>query len=414
VIPFQQALDLILTHAQPPGESESVPLAEALGRTLAVDVTAREDIPISDNSAVDGFAVRRADVAAEALLGRPLQVLEVLGAEHVATRRLQAGQAAKVMTGTPLPPGADCVVMVEHARMADGMVTLGRVPEPGEHVRRAGGDIRRGQVALARGLRLGAAHVGLLASLGHAAARVTRRPRVAVLATGSELVAPGEALAPGRVRNSNGYTLAALAAEAGAEVSDLGLAADDRAALKRTLARALDAHDVVVTSGGVSMGDFDYIKHLTDELGLEVHVRGVNIKPGKPMVFGQRAGALFFGLPGNPVSVVVTFQQFVRPALLARLGRSALGFRTLRAPLAHGFEKHDGKRHFARGILHAAADGALAVRFTGPQDSNLLHSVGLANCFVVIEEARSVVRPGEPVTVQLFDGEPLPGAAPGA
>jgi molybdopterin molybdotransferase len=228
-----------------------------------------------------------------------------------------------------------------------------------------------------------------------------------VLATGNELIAPAEPLVAGKVRNANSFTLMALAAEAGAEAHHLGIARDDRAELRGLLERGLSACDVLVTSGGVSMGDFDYVKSVVEEVDVQVQFREVNVKPGKPVVFGSRGRTLFFGLPGNPVSTMVMFLQLVRPALLRMAHQEQTGFRTLRVPLGERVEKRDGKRHFLRGVLQSGESG-LRVRLTGEQGSNLLHSMGRANCLVVIEEERTVVEPGEPVTVQLLEGAPLP------
>jgi molybdopterin molybdotransferase len=233
---------------------------------------------------------------------------------------------------------------------------------------------------------------------------------VGILATGDEIIEPAAPLVPGKVRNANSYTLCGLAREAGAEPRLLGIAPDDRAALRQVLERGLAGHDVLITSGGVSMGDFDFVKALVDEIGVRVHFRAINIKPGKPVVFGAWGPALFFGLPGNPVSSMVTFLQLVRPALLKMLGHAALGLRTIHAPIAHDLHKPDGKRHFMRAVLFPAPEGGLRARLTGDQGSGILSSMGYANCFVVVEETTTHVPAGQPVEVQLFDGEPLPTA----
>jgi molybdopterin molybdotransferase len=409
VIPFQEALRIVLEHAQPSRDSETVPMLEAFQRHLAEDIAAREDIPVADNSAMDGYAVRAADLAgASPEQGRWLEVVEVLAADTPARGALGPGQAMKIMTGAPIPAGADAVVMVEHTRSEGNQVWMQRPVAPGDHIRRAGGDLRRGAIALRAGTRLTAAHVGMLAALGYPEVPVVCKPRVGILATGNEIIEPAAPLVPGRVRNANSYTLSGLAREAGGDPRPLGIAPDERGALKGRLERGLAGHDILITSGGVSMGDFDFVKPLADEIGLRVHFRAVNIKPGKPVVFGTRGRALFFGLPGNPVSAMVTFLQLVRPAILKMLGQGETGLRTLHASTAHPLQKHDGKRHFLRAVLFPAPEGVLQVRLTGDQGSGLLSSMGYANCFVVLDEQTTHVATGQPVEVQLFDGEPLP------
>lgn len=406
VIPFAEALQIVLTHARPTERVEQVPLLAAYGRTLAEALVAAENIPIANNSAMDGYAVRSADVGnAEQCHRAPLRVVEVLAAERASTRTLGPGEAMKIMTGAPIPPGADAVVMVERTRAEGRTVWIEAPAQAGQHVRPAGGDMRAGQRVLPAGTRLEAAHLGLLASLGHAQATVAARPHVGVLATGNELVPPEQTLSAGKVRNANSYTLCALAEAAGAEVEFLGIAPDDRPSLAATLRRELARVDVLVTSGGVSMGDFDYVKHLVAELGLNVHFREVNVKPGKPVVFATQGARLFFGLPGNPVSSMVSFQQLVRPALRKVQHARNTGLRTLRAAIGEPYSKGDGKRHFLRGMLSTDGDGRPRVRLTGAQDSNILTSMGRANCFVVLDEACSAVAPGDAVDVQLFEGE---------
>ncbi|MDH4224678.1 MAG: molybdopterin molybdotransferase MoeA [Deltaproteobacteria bacterium] len=427
LIDFDTALNRVLQAVRPTPQVEEVPLEGAYGRFLAQDANARENIPIADNSAMDGFAVRYEDVAPKEGQGGVegglpcLRVVEVLGARSVAGRPLVAGEAMKIMTGAPIPPGADTVVMVEHTRSQPGpdgapQVVITLPPRPGEHIRPAGGDYLAGQPALHRGDLLGPAQVGILASLGYPRVKVVRRPLVGVLATGDELAEPGEPLTPGRVRNANSYTLTGLIHQAGAEPRNLGMAPDNRESLRHILARGLAQHDVLITSGGVSMGDYDFVKPLADELGLEVGFKALNVRPGKPVVFASREGKLFFGLPGNPVSAMVAFLQLVRPALLKMMGHPHLGLRRLRVPLEDGFSKKDGKRHFLRGVVYLTAEpsplggppsGSLGVRLTGHQGSGLLHSMERANCLVIIPEESRQIPPGHPVEVQLFEGPPL-------
>jgi len=409
VIPFLDALRIVLEQTRFRRDTETVPLIEGFERHLAEDIVARENIPIADNSAMDGYAVRAADVAG-ATPERPavLDVLEVLAANRPARGSVGTGQAMKIMTGAPIPPGADAVVMVEHTQGDGRRVSVLRPVQQGDHLRMAGGDIAQGALALRAGTRLTPAHVGMLAALGYPELPVLRRPRVGILATGDEIIEPAAPLAPGKVRNANSYSLCGLARQAGAEARLLGIAPDQRDALKSVLDRGLAEHDLLITSGGVSMGDFDFVKPLADEIGVRVHFRAIAIKPGKPVVFGTRGDALFFGLPGNPVSSMVTFLQLVHPVLLKMLGNATTGLRTLHAPAAHAIRKGDEKRHFMRAVLFPAPEGGLQVRLTGDQGSGILSSMGSANCLVILDEQTTQVAAGQPVEVQLFDGEPLP------
>jgi molybdopterin molybdotransferase len=403
---FAEARQQVLDACTVLRRGESVALLEAHGRFLADDVAAREDIPIADNSGMDGYAVRYRDVAtAEQCAARPLRVQEVLAAESAALTPLQPGQAMKIMTGAPVPPGADTVVMVEHTRPEDGRVWILEPPRAaGQHVRQAGADMGRGDVVFHRGDRLLESHVGMLAMLGYTQVPVLARPRVGILATGNEIVTPGAPLQRGKVRDANSYSLHGLVVAAGGEPVLLGIAPDEPAALRAALTQGLAACDVLISSGSVSKGDFDHVKDLVPQLGVTVKFHGINIRPGQPLLFGSKGETLFFGLPGNPVSTMVTFLQLVRPALLKLQGHAHLGLRTLRLPMAQRLTKSDGKRHFLRGRLLLDEQGALAVALTGDQGSQLLHSMGRADCLIVLEERRERVEPGELVQVELLDG----------
>ena len=404
MINFADALKTILECASPLDQTERVPIGAALSRYLAEDITARENVPIADNSAMDGYAVRQADLPdRETCAKRPLRVVRVLAAEQVASTPLRPGEAMKIMTGAPIPPGADAVVMVERTRSEDGMVWINEPPTSRQFIRPAGGDLKAGQPVLHSGQRLNSAHLGLLASMGNATVLVARRCRVGVLATGNELLPPEGKLEPGKVRNANSYALMGLVQETGAEPVFLGIAPDDRPSLKQALDEGLRQHDILVTSGGVSMGDFDFIKDLVDELGLDIRFKALNIKPGKPVVFGTRENSLFFGLPGNPVSAMVTFHELVRPALQRRMGDQAPGPRSQYARLAEALEKNDGKRHFMRGVLASNGEDLPSVSLTGAQDSNILLSMGKANCLVMMPEERSRYEQGAIVAVHLLN-----------
>jgi molybdopterin molybdotransferase len=348
---------------------------------------------------MDGYAVRHADTAHAPVT---LRIAGEIAAGAAPAEPVAAGNAAAIMTGAKIPPGCTAVVQQEWTEPAgSGAVKILRTAPEGHNIRRAGADIACGTEVIAAGALLRPQEIGVLASLGHRFVTVHRRATVAILATGSEIVEPGAPLTAGRIRNSGAYTLAALARQAGAEVRYLGIARDDREELCRLLAAGLKA-DILVTSGGVSVGAYDFVRPVLEGLGVRLLFTKVNIKPGMPLVFGVHAGGLVFGLPGNPVSGMVTFLEFVRPALRMLMGdRSGAPLVRVRAALAETFEKHDGKRHFLRGILETR-DGVPVVRTTGSQVSNILTSLARANCLIVVPEEVTALRAGELVDVELL------------
>ncbi len=400
-LPVAEARRRIAQLVRPVAETETVPLREALDRVLAADVASPLDVPPAANSAMDGYALRAADLPADGEA-----VLEVVGtvlAGHPFAGEVGPGQAVRIMTGAPLPRGADTVVMQEHARREGDRVAIGPGHRPGQHVRHAGEDIARGSTVLAAGRRLVPADLGVLASLGVAEVTVRRRPRVAFFSTGDELRPVGEPLAEGQIYDSNRYTLHGLLARLGVEVQDLGLIPDDRAAIEDAFARAAAGADAVITSGGVSVGEADFVKETLDRLG-QVNFWKIAMKPGKPLAVGRLGSALFFGLPGNPVSVMATFYQFAQPALRALAGEAVTGPLTLRVPAAERLRKRPGRTDFQRGILERDAGGRLVVRGTGAQGSHLLTSMSRANCFIVLPADWGDVEPGTEVEVQPFFG----------
>lgn len=311
-----EALRLILENARPLAQ-ESVPLAQSLGRVLGEDVRASEDLPPFDNSAMDGFAVRAQDcLAASAETPVTLRVLETVRAGALAGSTIKPGEAMKIMTGAPLPPGADAVVQKEIADgAAAGKVRIFRASEAGDHVRRHGEDISAGSLLLRKGARIRPCEIALLAAQGRLRLSVVRRPVVSILTTGDELAEAAAVLAPGKIRDSNGPALAAGVSRWGAVALPQGIVEDEPAALKAALQHSLGACDVLLVSGGVSVGDFDYTKAVLEDLGLKLIFWKVAIKPGKPLLFGLCDQRLVFGLPGNPVSALVCLEEFVRPAL---------------------------------------------------------------------------------------------------
>ncbi len=404
MIPLNEAIDLVLAAARPLG-AERVLLLEAFGRAAAADVVSPEDVPSFDNSAMDGFALRAADLG-----GVPLQdgfeVVEEIPAGSVARRPVGPGQAARIMTGAPLPVGADTVVQVEHTRERDGRLFVELAPDAGSNVRRAAEDLRRGDMVLPAGAVVTPAVVGLLASVGVESVEVARRPSVAILATGSELVAPGEALAPGLIRNSNSFTAFGQALAAGAEPVLLGIARDDRAVTRDLIARALE-HDVTITSGGVSVGDYDFVKQVQDELGVQRRFWGVATKPGKPVAFGvYGAGGerLVFGAPGNPVAAMVSFELYVRPALLTMQGRHDIWRPWVAAAALEPVRPTKDRVEVRRCRLERDAEGGWRFATTGPQGSGILRSMALADGLVLVPSRHPGGAVGERYRVLLLEG----------
>ena len=403
-MPVERARALIRDYLTPIATVEKVHIRQSLGRTLAADVTSPIDVPGHDNSAMDGWAVRFADLAPGAET-----TLERIG-ESFAGRpydgSVGAGQAVRIFTGGVMPPGADTVVMQERAAERAGRVVIaaGAVQKLGQNRRFAGEDLKAGGVVFRRGQAMRPAEIGMLASLGINEVAVYRRLVVAFFSTGDELVSIGTPLATGQIYDSNRYTIGAMLARLGCEAIDLGVVPDVPEALERAFRDAAAAADVVITSGGVSVGEADFVKQLMDRLG-EVVFWKIAMKPGRPLAYGRIGDAHFFGLPGNPVSVMVTFYQFVRDALLVLQGRTGVEpVPTFKATLAAPIRKAPGRTEFQRGILARAADGGWSVRTTGDQGSGILSSMSQANCFIVLGPDTGNVDAGAPVDVQPLEG----------
>jgi molybdopterin molybdotransferase len=404
MIEYQEARSLVLTasRALP---AESVALAEALGRTLAREVEAREDIPPFTKATMDGYAVRSADTrpsGADAGGAVDLEVLEDLPAGRRSRKPVGPGQAVRIMTGAPLPAGADAVVMVEDSEKRDGRVLLRREVRPGDNIGRAGEDLKKGEVGLARGTVVGPAEVGMLAAAGCAKVAVTRRPKLAVIATGDEIAEPGERKRAGQIRNANGPALTAMAAEAGADAVYLGIARDRGSSLRPKLARAKGA-DILVLSGGVSVGDYDLVKDELEAFGVKPVFWQVRIKPGKPVFFGVRGRQLVFGLPGNPTSALVTFLLFVRPAVDRMLGRVSPGPRAGRAVLGTGIALKPGRTQFLRGVL-AGEGSCLKVAPYADQKSGVLRSMVNGRVLIVVPADVARIEAGREVDILYMDG----------
>lgn len=385
----------------------SCPLDECGGRVLSGDVLAPHDVPLFDNSGMDGFAVRSADVNAAADGSSVLlNVVGEIPAGKPASSALKPGTAMRIMTGAPVPAGADAVVEQELAQSRNGNVRIPGGIASGRNIRRRGEDVRAGTTVLHKGTRLGPAAVGVLASLGITSVETHRRPSVAVLPTGNELVDVSEQPGPGQIRNSNAWTLAGLLRESHAEPVILERVPDSKDALSAAIRKAL-AHDAVITTGGISVGAYDLVLETLKAEGVEIDFWKINIKPGMPVAFGTKRSASrppvpVFALPGNPVSAMVTFLQFVRPGLerLSGVDRPALPLR-LRAVLGEDVRKKDEKRHFVRGIV--ANDGdRLIVRPSGSQSSGVLTSMVAANCLIILPEQAKDPKAGDPVDIELL------------
>ena len=394
-----QALERILSRIAPLPPVETA-LADALGSVLAVDVVADRDVPPFRNSAMDGYAVRGADVLAAPAR---LRVIGEIAAGVVPTGIVKPGEAMRIMTGAPMPEGTDTVVRVEDTDDGRDTVTITKPVPLGLSVRAAGEDLRAGETILRAGTVLRPAELGVLATLGRGRIRTVPRPRVTVLSTGDELVELDVAVGPGQIRDANRYSLAAAARAAGATVETAGIVRDTAAALRTALRSAAARADVVVTSGGVSVGDHDHVKPVVDELGT-MDFWSIAIRPGRPLAFGELRGEErpipIFGLPGNPVSSLLTFELFVRPALLRLAGHTRLERPRAQARLLEPIDTPSGLRFFARGI-HDPLDGT--VRPTGPQGSGILRSMSLANCLIDIPADTDHLDAGSTVTVILTD-----------
>jgi len=397
MLSVRAALDLVLRDLPSLG-CERVSLLEATGRILGEDVRSLRDVPPFRNSAMDGYAVRFEDIS-EATSAEPvsLKVLETIGAGKMPVMSIVAGTASRIMTGSPVPPGADTVVKIEDTNGAADTVEVRATAKLGANIRQPGEDVRRGDTVLLAGHTLRPADIGVLASIGDATVLVRRRPMVAIAATGDELVELGQPLAPGQIANSNAYTLAAAVAEAGGVPRILGIVPDDLAITRNIFGEALHA-DIVLSTGGVSMGLFDLVRKTLADLGVEERFWKVAQKPGKPLSFGMRGSTPFFGLPGNPVSSLVCFYVYVRPALRAMMGSAAVHFPVVRAILDGPIKTAAGVTEFVRCVLERH-DNSYRVHVTGTQSSGVLRSMSLGNGLIIAPPNVTTLESGVEVQV---------------
>ena len=380
--------------------TESLPVREALGRVLAEEVVSPINVPSHTNSAMDGYAVRAEDLPNEGVREFPVPGTSWAGRPWL--QPIESGQAVQIMTGGMMPEGADTVVMQEHVEREGDTVRIGSGHKPGQNVRSAGEDLATGQLVMAAGKRLTAADIGVLASIGLGEVSVFRRLKVAFFSTGDELRAVGEPLAPGDIYDSNRYTLYGMLKKLDVEIIDMGVVRDQRDLIEQAFTDAAAQADAIITSGGVSVGEADFVKETLEKLG-SMSFWKIAMKPGRPVTFGNINNAMFFGLPGNPVSVMVTFFQFARPALLKMTGETgASGAYTLSARTTTALRKRPGRFEFQRGVLEQTAPGEFSVRSAGAQGSGILRSMSEANCFILLDPDCTSVATGEQVVVQPF------------
>ncbi len=396
-----------ITSAVQPLDAERVPLLDAPGRVLAADARATYTLPAHANSAMDGYAVRAADLkGASEATPRTFRVLETVAAGQFPTRAVAAGEATRIMTGAPLPEGADCVVRVEDTDGGTAQVSARNDRDCGKNVRPRGEDFREGDLVLAAGEPVGAAQIGVLASLGLMSVPVHRAPRVAILGSGDELVDLDQfdrVRAGEKIVASNSYTLHALVRSAGGVPVPLGNALDTPESMRAIFERAVDAKpDLIVSSAGISVGEFDYTRHALAALGADLKFWKVRMRPGAPIGFGTIAGIPWVGLPGNPVSVMVTFELFVRPAMLRMLGHRRLHRRPVKVTLEQPVEIGARLTHFLRAIVTTQPSGELTARLTGPQGSGILTSMARANALLVVPEDQPVHAAGAQLSALLL------------
>ena len=401
MIALEEALHRILDAIQPIG-LEKIHILDALGRVIGGDIVAPRDLPPKDNSAMDGYALCWSDTRG-ATRENPaiLEVIEDIPAGSIPRKAVGERQAARIMTGAPIPDGADAVMRMEDTEKDGRKVRIFAEALKGQDIRRAGEDVTRGEKVITRGDIIRPAEIGMLAALGRSFIPVYQRPLVAVLATGDELVDVDETPSPWQIVSSNSYAIAAQILECGAIPLQIGIAKDTREDLTAKLASAMRA-DLIISSGGVSVGDYDLVKDIMKEVGNRMQFWQVAMRPGKPLAFGALNDVPLFGLPGNPVSSMVSFEQFVRPSLLKMMGHRNLFRRTIAAELREEVRKKKGVRHFIRARVTFEAGRYFAVT-TGEQGSGILKSMVQANGLIVLPEDVTSVRVGETVMVQLID-----------
>jgi molybdopterin molybdotransferase len=401
-MPVKQARQFIRQFLSPVTEQEAVPLRESLGRVLAKDIVSPHNVPNHDNSAMDGYAFNADDL--QAADETKLKVVGTAFAGNAFSGEVSSGECVRIMTGAVMPKAADTVVVQERIETDGEYIRFTDNPKRGMNVRYAGEDLQAGQVVLPVGHLIRAADLGLVASLGIGELKVYRKLRVAFFSTGDELASIGQELEAGQVYDSNRYTLHGMLTRLGVEIIDMGVIRDKPELLERALLMASENADVILTSGGVSVGEADFMRQLLEKLG-QVMFWKIAMKPGRPLAYGKVGNAHYFGLPGNPVAVMVTFYQFVREAMLVLMGQPEPKPSPLFKAVCTGdIKKLAGRTEFQRGLLYLDEDGDWKVRPTGNQSSGILRSMSEANCFIVLDEAIGNVQAGATVQIQLLEG----------
>lgn len=396
-----KALEKIQSAIQPVRDVEKIAIRDALNRVLAEDIQSLINVPSGVNSAMDGYAVNGGDIPESGI--KELKVIGTSWAGRPFKGVVNSGDCVRIMTGAILPDNTDTVIIQEYVESRDDMIRIDNSTKKGENVRQAGEDIRKGEQVLTKGSRLNPADIGLIASLGIAEVKVTRKIRVAFFSTGDELRSIGQPLEEGCIYDSNRYTLHGMLTRMGSEIIDMGVIRDEKAALEEAFLAAAAGADAVITSGGVSVGEADYVREILAKLG-QVEFWKVAMKPGRPLAFGKVGNACFFGLPGNPVSVMVTFYQFVQPALRRLMGDRHPDAITVKARCISKLKKRPGRVEYQRGILERDESGQMTVRKTGAQGSGILSSMSQANCFIILPMDSTGVEPGMEVDIQPFFG----------
>ncbi len=400
-LPADVALRMIINALQPVTETEQVKIRDALGCILAEKIVSPINVPSGTNSAMDGYAIHGTDIPAAGT--RELKLVGTSFAGKPCAAPVNTGECVRIMTGAIMPEGTDTVLMQEHVQRKDHSIMIDNSTKPGANVRKAGEDIATGDTILGTGTELTPADIGLIASLGIAEVSVTRRLRVAFFSTGDELRSIGEPLENGQIYDSNRYTLHGMLSRLGVQIIDMGVIRDNQAKLEAGFAKAAEKADVLITSGGVSVGEADYVKEILQKVG-SVNFWKVAMKPGRPLAFGKIKNTWFFGLPGNPVSVMVTFYQFVQPALRHLMGAHEIETLTYKVLCKSKLKKRPGRIEYQRGILSRDESGQLTVRKTGEQGSGILRSMAQANCFIILPMESGNVEPGTMVDIQPFFG----------
>ena len=400
MISADEAIKIILTNTKllP---VEKIFINKSLRRVLAEDIFSPYNIPFADNSAMDGYALKSTDtIGANEKNPTKLKIVGIIPAGKVFKGKIKSGEACKIMTGGIIPDGADCVARKEICKEENGYVYIFEEVKKEKDLRKTGEDIKKGECVLKKGTEITPAVVGVLASVGKSNIYVYRKPKVSIIISGDEIADIDEPLIKGKVKNSNTYTLISMIKESGGIPINRGIIKDDKENLKKAIKECLNS-DIILSTGGVSVGDYDFTKEVIEELGFKVHFWKLRIKPGKPLLFATFEDKLYFGIPGNPVSTMVIFYNFIMPAILKMQGKNNIFLPETEAILDEDLKKKDERKEYIRGILYKK-NGKLYVKSTGPQGSGILKSMVLGNCFIVVNENQKFINKGELIKVLIY------------